>query len=137
MYIKMATMCLSHSVGCVVVFTDFSGNEPHRQVGVDRFVTSWSLGASPECKQCGFNQCSRCNISHLYHLIEMCCLNNDPLHANSSVLVKHTLCMYIYDHCLYVCNCKHYLVSKVVICTSKQLSGNDPHRQVGVEATVM
>ena len=28
----------------VVFFTDLSGKDPHRQVGVDKVIASWSLG---------------------------------------------------------------------------------------------
>ena len=57
----------------VVICTDLSGKEPHRQVGVAKVVTSGSLDGvmvSPLAqnhKRCGFDSHSRCNISHFHH----------------------------------------------------------------------
>ena len=55
-----------------IACTDLSGKDLHRQIGMDTMLTSWSLGGvmvstlGSECKRCGFNFCSRLNISHFH-----------------------------------------------------------------------
>ena len=42
-------MMASGSLGDVVVCTDLSDKEPHRQVDIDRVMASWSLGDIVVC----------------------------------------------------------------------------------------
>ena len=55
----------------VVVCTDLSGKEPHRQVGVGMVGISGSLGGvmistlAWNAKCCAFDYCSRRNVSHI------------------------------------------------------------------------
>ena len=52
-----------------LVCTDLSDEEPHRQVGLDRVMTSGSLAGImistlARTQEIRFDSCSRCNISH-------------------------------------------------------------------------
>ena len=47
-------------MGFVVVYTDRSGKEPHRQIGMAKWCNGYDTG--PECKSC-----SRHNILHFRH----------------------------------------------------------------------
>ena len=51
----------------VAVFTDLSGKEPHRQVGLARAMTSGSLSGVMVNTLAQFNSHTRRNISNFHH----------------------------------------------------------------------
>ena len=64
----------SLGITSVVVCTDLSGKEPHRQIGMVSIVIDirepkWCNGyhTTLEGKRCGFDSHSRCIISHFHH----------------------------------------------------------------------
>ena len=93
---------------CLVVYTDLSGKEPHRQADMGVVVTSESLGGvmvsilALECKRCWFDSHSMCNICHLYHSYDTGAVTW-ILYKLCTVWLMNLPCVYV-GHCLYVCN---------------------------------
>ena len=118
-----------------VLCTDLSGKTPHRQVGVGKVVTSRSLGAvmvstlAQDVRDVGL-------ISPIFitptTLIAVTMILNklDAVWSLNLPYLCQCLCM-----SLPLCNCKHsntYNSKGTSIAVGIDLSGKEPHRQVGV-----
>ena len=90
----------TYHIDIVTVCTDFSGRAPHRQVGVNRVISSGSLGGETvsipgsKWQEAGEGiSCSRSNISHFHQLYTYC-------DNWSCVVVELTLCLEVYCLCM-------------------------------------
>ena len=98
-----ATYWLHSRETSAVVFTDVSGNEPHRQVGVGRVVTSGSLGGVMVCT---LTQIVRDvdsipalgAIFPIFTLLTLVVMTIMYVQVMYCVVVEPTLCMHVYVH---------------------------------------
>ena len=85
----------------VVVCTDRSGKDPHRQAGVDRVVISGSLGVvmvsalTWNARNMGSSPPLGTIFPIFHHTHDTGCHDPDPVQATHCMVVKPTLCMFV------------------------------------------
>ena len=102
--VRMHILCLCTSsllIVDVVVRTDLSGKELHKQVGMGKEVTSGSLGGvivnmlALNPNNLRFDSCSKCNISCFYHTHDTGCHDRDHVQVMHCVVAESTMCTYM------------------------------------------
>ena len=118
-----------HCRNIVVVCIDLWGKELHRQVGVGIVVTSgkptWCNGSTlaRNGRDVGLSPTLGAVFPISITPTTLVAVIFDPVQTMGCMVVESYLLMYMYGHCLYVYNCKHFKTYIHSICSLQPYDG--------------